>query len=213
MRQRHRLTFSAASRARSPGLGARHRPGTGLPRQEHHPHRHRSRSPLEELRTRRPHTLNGPRPQPPSSARTRPTPKSPNGPTTSCALARPTPTPSQPSPHRTDATTAPDTRPLPRQRAAEHRRHDQRRLPIPRPEPCRVDRPCEPTVRKCSGVGLQPSSSSSCGKSALTLIGSERGPARLHGDRSRGRIPGGSLWTTGSSTTKPVSTSTDTSGV
>ncbi|WP_171053211.1 hypothetical protein [Streptomyces marianii] len=27
--------------------------------QEHHPHRHRSRSLLEELRTRRPHTLNG----------------------------------------------------------------------------------------------------------------------------------------------------------
>lgn len=31
--------------------------GPGPPRQEHHPHCHRSRSPLEELRSRRPHPM------------------------------------------------------------------------------------------------------------------------------------------------------------
>lgn len=40
----------------------RHRPGTGLPRQEHHPHRRRRRSPLEELRAGRSLPLRRPPP-------------------------------------------------------------------------------------------------------------------------------------------------------
>ena len=63
-----------------------------------------------ELRTT--HSIS--RPQPSNSARTRPVPTSPNGPTTSSTLARPRPTPTtaQPSLHGTDATTVHDTRAL-----------------------------------------------------------------------------------------------------
>lgn len=46
--------------ARPSGPGPRHHPGTRLPRQKHHPHRHRRRSPLEELRSGRSQQLTGP---------------------------------------------------------------------------------------------------------------------------------------------------------
>ncbi|GGV45846.1 hypothetical protein GCM10010293_53870 [Streptomyces griseoflavus] len=42
---------SAIRRIGPPGPRPRHRPDTLLPRQEHHPHRHRRRSALEKLRS------------------------------------------------------------------------------------------------------------------------------------------------------------------